>query len=176
VCVGRCAPPRRAGQLTALSETKLRLLKINKITPKTDKINIRPLLSTTLSYASNLESEATWAVHCFGWLHVCTTVQMTIDVSHRQTGLRLSGNGRIAILSMDAHQKRWPCRLRKIIRYRRVIVRLKYLLHPSLRHSISSMLFSFHRFDAISTSIARTRSISLRVTKSSSLFTEPVAI
>ncbi|KAI0267959.1 hypothetical protein BGY98DRAFT_1021392, partial [Russula aff. rugulosa BPL654] len=37
------------------------------------------------------------------------------------------------------------------------------------------MLFSFHRFDATSTSRARMRSKSLRVTWSSSLFTEPVA-
>ncbi|KAI0280080.1 hypothetical protein BGY98DRAFT_369915 [Russula aff. rugulosa BPL654] len=38
------------------------------------------------------------------------------------------------------------------------------------------MLFSFHRFDTISTSMARIRVISLRVTWSSSPFTEPASV
>ncbi|KAF8500872.1 hypothetical protein F5888DRAFT_1677090 [Russula emetica] len=51
-----------------------------------------------------------------------------------------------------------------------------HLYHPSFRHSIASMPFSFHRIDAISASIARTRSISLRMTWSSSLFKKPAAV
>src|SRR6266404_7679268 len=57
------------------------------------------------------------------------------------------------------------------VRYRVGPVRLKFPLHPSLRHSIISKLFSFHRRDAISASIARTRSVSLRKTPSSSVLT-----
>ncbi|KAF8499858.1 hypothetical protein F5888DRAFT_116089 [Russula emetica] len=54
-------------------------------------------------------------------------------------------------------------------------VQLEHPLHPSLRHSIISKLFSFHRRDAIS-SIACTRSISLCTTRSSSVSTRPVAV
>ena len=41
---------------------------------------------------------------------------------------------------------------------KKIQVQLKHQLHPSLRHSIDSMLFSFPRSDNISSSIARIRS------------------
>src|SRR6266436_7948256 len=63
------------------------------------------------------------------------------------------------------------------IRYRVGSVQLKHPLQSSLVHSIISKLFSFHtRGDAIWASKARTRSISLRVTPSSSVFTTFAAV
>jgi hypothetical protein len=58
----------------------------------------------------------------------------------------------------------------------RVTVQLKYPLHPSLRHSINSMLFSFHRRDATSASIAYMRSIRLCTTRPSSVLARPVTV
>src|SRR6266403_6037141 len=70
--------------------------------------------------------------------------------------------------------------LRVKIRYRVGSVQarqLKLPLQSSLVHSIISKLFSFHkRGDAILASIARTRSISLRVTLSSSVLTTFAAV
>src|SRR6266481_7631548 len=75
---------------------------------------------------------------------------------------------------MGRHQpdsNKLPILFESEIRHRVRSVQLTHPLHPSLRHSIISMLFSFHRRDAISASIARIRSVSLCMTPSSSVLT-----
>jgi hypothetical protein len=52
----------------------------------------------------------------------------------------------------------------------------KHPNHPSLRHSMSSMLFSLLRPDAISLSIVRMRSISLCMTLSTSVLLRPAVV